>query len=57
MVMPKFAILISQNEYLWWKYLLVVNHKPQPNEELYPTPEAALKAALIVANRKGIYNV
>ena len=55
--MPKFAILISQNEYLWWKYLLVVNHKPQANDELYPSPEAALKAALIAANRKGIYNV
>ena len=54
--MPKFAILITINEYLWWKYMLVVEHKPVPNEGSYPTPEAALKAALNDANRRGLYN-
>ena len=54
--MPKFAILLTQDdEYKWWRYALVVNHKPVPNTESYATPQAAMAAALLEANRRGLY--
>ena len=56
MLMPKFAILLTQqDEYKWWSYALVVNHKPVPNLEHYATPQAAMAAALLEANRRGLY--
>lgn len=55
--MPKFAILLTRmDEYLWWTYALVVNHKVVSNSEHYTTPQAAMAAALIEANRRGLYS-
>jgi len=56
MAMPKFAILVTHNEFLWWSYMLVIDHKPVVNEEKYATALAAFNAALNDANRRGLYN-
>ena len=54
--MPKFAILISkEDDFGWWKYSLIVEHKIVPNDEKYATAQAAFAAALIQANRRGYY--
>lgn len=54
--MPKFAILITKDEYGWWHYMLVVEHKAIPNGENYPSAQTAFQAALFAANRRGYYN-
>lgn len=54
--MPKLAILISQDaEYLWWKYTLHIDGKNIVKPEHYATPQAAMAAALMEANRSGLY--
>jgi len=55
-MVPKFAILVTHNEFLWWSYTLVIDHKPVVNEQKYATALAAFNAALNDANRRGLYN-
>lgn len=54
--MPKFAILVSHNEYLWWSYMIISDHEPIANEQKYATALAAFNAALNDANKRGLYH-
>lgn len=53
--MPKFAIVISKDEYGYYKYVLVVDHVSHANSQKYGNPRAAFNAALEEANRRGAY--
>jgi hypothetical protein len=53
--MPKFGILISQDDYGWWKFTLILNHKPAMTSQPYETAGAAFKAACHEANIRGEY--
>jgi len=55
--MPRFAILVSRDVDGWWKYSLVVDWKILPNEQVHAAADAAFKAALNEANRRGVYDV
>jgi len=53
--MPRFAIVISKDEYGYYKYVLVVDHVSHANSQKYGNPRAAFNAALEEANRRGAY--
>jgi hypothetical protein len=55
--MPKFAILVSRDDYGFYKYILIIDHVSHANGNKYDSPTAAFKAALEEANRRGEYNV
>lgn len=54
--MPKFGILISQDEMGWWKYSLILDHKIALISQPYDTARAAFNAALYEANIRGRYH-
>lgn len=53
--MPKFGILISQDEYGWWKYSLIINWKIAITSTPYESAPIAFKAACAEANIRGHY--
>ena len=54
--MPKFAILVSRDDYGFYKYILIIDHVSHANTLKFETPTAAFRAALEEANRRGEYN-
>ena len=55
-VMPRFGVLISRDENMWWSYTLIIDHKIVKVATPFETPEAALRAGLYEANLRGHYN-
>lgn len=56
--MPDIAIILSRDDNYFWHFGLVVKgEKPYNNTASYDSMDAALAAAKLVLNRRGLVNV